>query len=75
MTGVPPERSGLAGGALNTAMEVGPPLGLTVLVELATAHSRNVATGYAFALRAAAVAFIVTALIALRQRSTQGEMQ
>ena len=71
VAGVPPERSGLAGGALNTAMEVGPPLGLTVLVSLAAAHSRDIAAGYAFALRAAAVVFVVTALVALLRRGIE----
>jgi MFS family permease len=75
--GVPPQRAGLAGGAFNTAMEVGPPLGLTLLAGLATAHSQDAADGYAFALRVAAIAFVVTALIALPRRGIhhRGEIQ
>ena len=64
MQDVRDEQAGLAGGLLNTAMEIGPPLGLTLLVSLAAAHSRDTRQGYAFALRVAAVAFVITALIA-----------
>ncbi|MDN3359456.1 MFS transporter [Actinomadura sp. DC4] len=74
LAGVPPARAGLAGGALNTAMEVGPPLGLTAAVALASARAGDAAAGYAFALRCTALVFIVTTLIALR-RPHQGEME
>ncbi|MEU7988084.1 MFS transporter [Streptosporangium canum] len=65
------DQAGLAGGLLNTAMEIGPPLGLTVLVSLATAHSPHPASGYAFALRVAAIALLVTALFAARMRRAE----
>ena len=71
MDGVPPAQAGLAGGVLNSAMEIGPPAGLTLLVSLAAAHSHDVPAGYAFALRAAAAAFVVTALTALLRRGTE----
>jgi MFS family permease len=71
MDGVPPAQAGLAGGVLNSAMEIGPPAGLTLLLSLAAAHSRDVPAGYAFALRTAAAAFVVTALTALLRRGTE----
>jgi hypothetical protein len=71
MDGVPPGQAGLAGGVLNSAMEIGPPAGLTLLTSLAAAHSRDVPAGYAFALRAAAIAFVLTALTALLRRGTK----
>ena len=57
--------AGIGGGVLNTAMEVGPPLGLAALVTLAYGHSRVPAIGYAFALRIAAAVLAATALTAL----------
>jgi MFS family permease len=71
VTDVPAGQAGLAGGVLNSAMELGPPLGLTVLVSLAGAYSSDVATGYAFALRVAAAAFVLTALAALFRRGSE----
>ena len=71
MDGVPPAQAGLAGGVLNFAMEIGPPAGLTLLVSLAAAHFHDLPAGYAFALRAAAAAFVVTALTALLRRGTE----
>jgi chromate transport protein ChrA len=71
MDGVPAGQAGLAGGVLNSAMEIGPPAGLTLLLSLAAAHSRDVPAGYAFALRAAATAFVVTALAALLRHGTK----
>ncbi|MFI6506335.1 MFS transporter [Streptosporangium sp. NPDC050855] len=62
---------GLAGGLLNTAMEIGPPLGLAVLVFLAGAHSHHPSSGYAFALRSAAAALVVTALFSALPRRTR----
>jgi predicted MFS family arabinose efflux permease len=41
------------------------------LLSLAAAHSRDVPAGYAFALRTAAAAFVVTALTALLRRGTE----
>ncbi|WKU45704.1 MFS transporter [Streptomyces sp. VNUA116] len=75
-------RAGLAGGVVNTAMEVGPTVGLAILVSLATAHAsglrdggQGVASatsgGYAFALLLAAAAFAASAVgsaVALRGR-------
>ncbi|MEV0972440.1 hypothetical protein [Microtetraspora glauca] len=65
------DQAGLAGGLLNTAMEIGPPLGLAVLVFLATAYSHQPSSGYAFALRVAAAALLVTALFAALMRRHQ----
>jgi MFS family permease len=72
LSGVPPERSGVAGGLVNTAMEVGPTVGLALLLAVATARTealRNdgvaVATattgGYAAAFSVTAIAFAITA--------------
>jgi MFS family permease len=67
---------GLAAGVLNTAVELGASLGLAVLASLArtwTSHGAGVASGYAFALTAAAGAFAVAAgLVLLFSRSTHG---
>ncbi|MFE7216949.1 MFS transporter [Streptomyces sp. NPDC001698] len=65
------DQRGLAGGLLNTAMEIGPPLGLAVLVSLATTHSHHPSSGYAFALRIAAVALLITALFSASPRRTK----
>ena len=65
------DRSGLAGGLLNTAMEIGPPVGLAALVSLAAAHSHHPPTGHAFALRAAAAALLALALFAALPRRTR----
>ena len=61
---VPGHQAGLAAGLLNTAMETGPSLGLAALTALAAHHSRNAALGDALALRVAAVAVLIIALIA-----------
>jgi MFS family permease len=61
---VPDEQAGLAGGVVNTAMEIGPTLGLAVLVSLAAAQAGDTTSGYGFALGIAAVAFILMAPIA-----------
>jgi MFS family permease len=65
------EQAGLAGGLLNTAMEVGPPLGLAALVPLASAYSHHQSSGYAFALRIAAAALFITALFPVRTGRTR----
>ncbi|MCO6004895.1 hypothetical protein NE236_07870 [Actinoallomurus purpureus] len=70
MRGVRDDQTGLAGGLVNTAMEIGPPLGLAVLVSLATAHSPDATSGDAFALRVAAVALLTTAVFAALPRRT-----
>jgi MFS family permease len=81
--GVPEEQAGLAGGVVNTAMEIGPTVGLAVLASLAATHTGDLlrsgaghtaATvgGYSYAFDAAAVLFAVTALvtaIAMRHRT------
>jgi MFS family permease len=69
---------GLAAAVLNTAVELGASVGLAVLASLArawTAHGADVASGYAFALTAAAAAFAIAAgLVALSsQPPTSGD--
>lgn len=56
LSDVPVEHSGVAGGVVNTALEVGPTIGLALLLALATTHS------YAAAFGAAGLAFLATAL-------------
>lgn len=74
-----PEEAGLVGGVVNTAMEVGPPLGLAVLVPLTVSHAAGheggdgavaAASGYGFAFGVAAVALAVAAGLVLLQRGT-----
>jgi len=81
----PAHRAGLAGGVVNTAMEVGPAVGLALLLSLAalrtarlSAEGHDVASavtgGYAFALGTAAVAFLLAAVLcafALRRGSSR----
>jgi len=73
--GAPEEQAGLAAGVLNTAMELGPTVGLALLVSAAGAYAAGLATdgidpavattgGYAFAFTAAAVVFALTAAMA-----------
>ncbi len=50
---VPPYRTGLAGGAMNTAMGLGPTVGLAALMSVAAAQTDTV-TGYAWAFSTAA---------------------
>lgn len=45
MAATPPDRAGLAGGLINTAMEVGPTVGLAVLVAIASARTAGQACG------------------------------
>jgi MFS family permease len=72
--GVPKQQAGLAGGVMNTAMELGPTLGLALLTGVAAARaahatavgaSPQVATtsGYAWALAAAGLAFSLLAML------------
>lgn len=74
LAGVQARQAGLAGGVMNTAMEVGPTVGLTMLMAVAAARSARlsdadagavVATtgGYAWAFGAAGVAFAVLAML------------
>jgi hypothetical protein len=80
VTGVPDDEAGLAGGVVNAAQQIGPTVGLAILVSVATAHSGRLTAsgldlamattgGYAFALSVAGVACVVAAgfaLLALR---------
>ncbi|MFF2544618.1 MFS transporter [Kitasatospora sp. NPDC058063] len=59
--GVPPERTGLAAGVFNTAMELGPTAGLAALMALAATRP-SVVGGYAAAFAAAAVGLALTAV-------------
>ncbi|MCO5975071.1 MFS transporter [Actinoallomurus soli] len=69
--GVRDDQAGLAGGLVNTAMEVGPPVGLALLIPIAAAHSPDPSSGYGFALRVAAAALATTALCAALPRRTR----
>ncbi|MDV3222244.1 MFS transporter [Intrasporangium sp.] len=69
--------AGLVGGIVNTAMEIGPPVGLAILVPLATSHAEGRgggaegdAGGYAFGFGAAALALAAVAGLILLQRAT-----
>jgi MFS family permease len=66
-----PDRLGLIGGLVNTAMEVGPPLGLAVLAGLVSASSPETSMGDARALRVAAAGLVLTALFALRPNAAK----
>ncbi|MFI9161782.1 MFS transporter [Kitasatospora aureofaciens] len=59
--GVAPERTGLAAGVLNTAMELGPTAGLAALMALAATRPTTVG-GYATAFAAAAAGLALTAV-------------
>lgn len=63
-THVPGHQGGLAGGVMNAAMELGPTVGLAILMSVA-ATQRDVVSGYALAFGTAALLFAVTALLAL----------
>ncbi|MFD4397509.1 MFS transporter [Kitasatospora sp. NPDC058478] len=68
--GVPPERTGLAAGVLNTAMELGPTAGVAALMALAATRP-SVVGGYATAFAAAGAALALTALaVATLARAT-----
>ncbi|MFJ4595723.1 MFS transporter [Kitasatospora sp. NPDC088861] len=68
--GVPPERTGLAAGVLNTAMELGPTAGVAALMALAATRP-SVVGGYAAAFAAAGTALALTALaVAMPARVT-----
>ncbi|MEV8325470.1 MFS transporter [Kitasatospora sp. NPDC056731] len=68
--GVPPERTGLAAGVLNTAMELGPTAGVAALMALAATRP-SVVGGYATAFAAAGTALALTALaVATLARAT-----
>lgn len=74
--GVPQRQAGLAGGVMNTAMELGPTAGLALLVAVAAARTSHVTSagaslhaattgGYAWALGAAGLAFALLAVLTL----------
>ncbi|MFF2118996.1 MFS transporter [Kitasatospora sp. NPDC058184] len=68
--GVPPERTGLAAGVFNTAMELGPTAGLAALMALAATRP-SVVGGYAAAFAAAAAGLAITAVaVAALSRAT-----
>ncbi len=70
MTNVPLRQAGLAGGVMNTAMELGPTVGLAVLMSVAATQG-DVVRGYGWAFGAACLFYIVLALVAARS-SRQG---
>lgn len=61
-TNVPPHQGGLAGGVMNTTMELGPTLGFAGLMAVAAMPGDKV-QGYGWAFAAAAVVYGVTALV------------
>jgi MFS family permease len=81
VAGVPDDEAGLAGGILNAAQQIGPTVGVAILVTLATLRTTRLGEagldpaaattgGYAFALGIAAITFALAAvvsLLALRQ--------
>ncbi|MEU3574781.1 MFS transporter, partial [Kitasatospora sp. NPDC036755] len=68
--GVAPERTGLAAGVFNTAMELGPTAGLAALMALAATRP-SVVGGYAAAFAAAAAGLALTAVaVAALPRTT-----
>ncbi|MFD9214056.1 MFS transporter [Streptomyces sp. NPDC059544] len=78
--GTAPEEAGLVGGVVNTAMEIGPPVGLAVLVPLAVSYAAGHggsgepaadASGYGFAFGIAAVALAVASALVLLQRASR----
>ncbi|MFJ3934976.1 MFS transporter [Streptomyces parvus] len=62
-TNVPAHQAGLAGGVMNTAMELGPTVGLAALMAVAATRA-DVVVGYAWAFGAGAVVYLVAALAA-----------
>jgi MFS family permease len=76
MADVQPRQAGLAGGLMNTFMEIGPTLGVALLMAVAAARSTHVAgadaavdaattSGYAWAFGAAGLTFALLAVVAL----------
>jgi MFS family permease len=74
VAGVPEDEAGLAGGILNASQQIGPTVGVAILVTLATVHSDQLTTtglevakattsGYAYALGIAAATFALAAVI------------
>lgn len=65
--GVEPQRMGLAGGVMNTAIELGPTAGLAAYMALASLRA-DVVEGYSLAFVGAAVSFAVAAGLCLSVR-------
>ncbi|MFC0532765.1 MFS transporter [Phytohabitans kaempferiae] len=76
MADVRPRQAGLAGGLMNTFMEIGPTLGVALLMAVAAARTTHVGgagtaaaaattSGYAWAFGAAGLAFALLAVVAL----------
>ncbi|MCZ0991891.1 MFS transporter [Streptomyces noursei] len=61
---VPPHQAGLAGGVMNTAMELGPTVGMAALMAVAATQA-DVVIGYAWAFGTAGVVYLVGALTAM----------
>ncbi|MYW01422.1 MFS transporter [Streptomyces sp. SID3343] len=62
--GVPEHQAGLAGGVMNTAMELGPTVGLAGLMSVAATRS-DVVVGYTWALATAGIVFLLAAASAI----------
>jgi len=76
-TNVPHHQTGLAGGLMNTAMELGPTVGLTVLMAVAATQT-DVVEGYAWAFGTAGAVYVVNAIVAgmlLRRTSSRNISQ
>ncbi|WP_371780729.1 MFS transporter [Streptosporangium subroseum] len=85
VAGVPQRQAGLAGGVMNTAMELGPTVGLALLMTVAAARTSHITVGgaspqaattggYSWALGAAGFAFALLAAltaVAVRPRSEE----
>ncbi|WP_083964199.1 MFS transporter [Shimazuella kribbensis] len=77
MTNVPQHQAGLAGGVLNTAMELGPTVGLTLLMSVAATQT-DLVQGYAWAFGTAGAVYLVNAVVSsmlLRRRSSEKYQQ
>ncbi|MDX7999923.1 MFS transporter [Xenorhabdus sp. Reich] len=61
---VPQHQAGLAGGVMNTAMELGPTVGLSALMAIAATQIDTI-DGYIWAFGTAAVAYTIAALLTL----------
>jgi MFS family permease len=73
---VPSYQAGLAGGVMNTAMELGPTVGLAFFMSIAALQS-DVIRGYAWALGAASAVFIAAALLSMvltKRAEPEGEV-
>lgn len=68
---IPAEQMGLAGGVMNTAMELGPTVGFAILMTVAATRAETV-NGYAWAFGTAAVAYGVGAALAVALGTPRG---